>query len=341
MQGTRRKGQVLELFDWDEHRQWRRIRTKLNNAWVALDWEQPLLRPQGVPFSQIPLEPLCQAAREGCAQDVHRFIADGLDVDVRDVSGQTPLMLAAQKEGWRGLVCCVLLLEANADPNLSMEVEDAVSFDEIAQLEDEKRRAVENEDFQRAHDIKEQLAKLNERKTAEVKTAASLAGDTAASELLNSLQNPESGTTQLLIAFDEIAALPETPEAKSIPRRVQALQAQVKHPAKATPNVSVSQAPAAQPAREDITVEDENGEPWLESPHKVEPKLLQGVLFRVQQTAPVFEEPKMSAAKLGNVRQHQLLEVLGYNSTRCFGRVEVITPEKVLEKGWVFLGCKR
>ena len=34
----------------------------------------------------------------------------------------------------------------------------------------------------------------------------------------------------------------------------------------------------------DITVEDENGEPWLESPHKVEPKLLQGVLFRVQQT---------------------------------------------------------
>jgi len=27
------------------------------------------------------------------------FIADGLDVDVRDVSGQTPLMLAAQKDG--------------------------------------------------------------------------------------------------------------------------------------------------------------------------------------------------------------------------------------------------
>lgn len=31
----------------DEHRQWRRIRTKLQNAWVALDWDQPLLRPQG------------------------------------------------------------------------------------------------------------------------------------------------------------------------------------------------------------------------------------------------------------------------------------------------------
>ena len=27
------------------------------------------------------------------------FIADGLNVDVRDVSGQTPLMLAAQKDG--------------------------------------------------------------------------------------------------------------------------------------------------------------------------------------------------------------------------------------------------
>ena len=50
----------------DEHRQWRRIRTKLNNAWVALDWDSaPLLRPQGVAFSQRPLEPLCQAAREG------------------------------------------------------------------------------------------------------------------------------------------------------------------------------------------------------------------------------------------------------------------------------------
>lgn len=35
----------------DEQRQWRRIRTKLDNAWVALDFNQPLLRPQGA-FSQ-------------------------------------------------------------------------------------------------------------------------------------------------------------------------------------------------------------------------------------------------------------------------------------------------
>lgn len=42
------------LSSWstqDEQRQWRRIRTKLDNAWVALDFNQPLLRPQGA-FSQ-------------------------------------------------------------------------------------------------------------------------------------------------------------------------------------------------------------------------------------------------------------------------------------------------
>jgi hypothetical protein len=40
--------------------------------------------------------------------------------------------------------------------------------------------------------------------------------------------------------------------------------------------------------------------------------------------APVFEEPKMSAAKLGNVRQHQLLEVLGYNSTRLGKEAKIV-----------------
>eukprot|EP00434_Breviolum_minutum_P002771 symbB.v1.2.002437.t2/scaffold126.1/size312799/1 len=282
---NRRKGQVLELFDWDEQRQWRRIRTKLDNAWVALDFNQPLLRPQGVPFSLQPLDPLCQAAREGCAQDVRRFLADGLNVHVRDVDGSTPLMLAAQQDGWRGLVCSVLLLEANADPNVTAGETKDLSF-EIMALEEEKRRAVEKEDYQRAQEVKEELAKLNQKK-ADVKTVAGQ-GNTAAQELLASLQqsSDDVSSAKLLAAFDEVAALPVTEEARNLPRRVQALQMRVPTPDGGSR--SVPEAPKLPPKKEPHpqpgNQPNDDGD-WLDSRPEGH-----GVLFRVLQTAPSDED---------------------------------------------------
>jgi len=46
------------------------------------------------------------------------------------------------------------------------------------------------------------------------------------------------------------------------------------------------------------------------------------LFFDTKTKAPVFEEAKMSAMQLGKLRQHQLLEILGYNSTRWAGSTE-------------------
>eukprot|EP00913_Durusdinium_trenchii_P014871 g13947.t1 len=63
MQGTRRQGQILELFD---------------------------------------------ARLDDVTGEEERFIGEGLAVNGTDLDGQTPLACARQKEGWQGLVCCVL-----------------------------------------------------------------------------------------------------------------------------------------------------------------------------------------------------------------------------------------
>jgi len=114
--GRRRKGQEIELFEWDETKLWRRAlcRATLTSGWSMLDHPEygPLLRPIGEKFSANPLVPICVAAREGHSCELARFIDLGEDVNMRDVAGETPLMLASRASQ---LECCVLLLEAQAD----------------------------------------------------------------------------------------------------------------------------------------------------------------------------------------------------------------------------------
>lgn len=114
--GRRKRGTVVEAFDWDATCGWRRVLclSTLLRGWMLLDHPDlgPLLRPLGRPLSARPPLPLAEAAREGAAEDVRRFLREGHAHTARDVDGKTPLRIAA--EGGH-LECCLLLLSAGAD----------------------------------------------------------------------------------------------------------------------------------------------------------------------------------------------------------------------------------
>ena len=372
MQGTRRRGQKLEVFDWDASRTWRRISTGLGPAWVLLDSETgPVLRPKDVPFSQQPLHPLCQAAREGSLPDIQRFLSEGLSVNARDVDGHTPLMLAAQNFGWEGFVACVLLLEADADPNLSLlRTDEAAQREKLVRLEREKRAAAEREDFVKAASIKTEIEVLKKDLQEPGSTALALAGDTAAAELLKMMSTGSlfCDTQKLHAVYDEIRGLPGS-ACKGIPGRVEALvrlaeskvdskpqpakhseamEALIEEPAKATAQPTEPIEPAqpaqpAEPAEPSVTVPqdttlveslDEDDLPVLDTEVEEQSR---GVVYRVvHDKAVVYEEPSLSADVLGQLKRNQLVEVFDYDRSRSFGRVEVChRTTRFREKGWV------
>jgi len=129
IQGSEFRGAVVELFEWDATRRWRRVQRpadqeyKSSNpqswtlGWMLLDHEGygPLLRPHDLPFQQDPLIPLHVAVHEENLLDIQLFLLDGIDVDAREVDGRTALMAAV--EGNRR-DSCILLLQARADPTL-------------------------------------------------------------------------------------------------------------------------------------------------------------------------------------------------------------------------------
>lgn len=119
MQTLRSKGEVIELFEFDETWKWRLgIDDKsLHMVWFMIDHPDygPLLRPQGQPLSVKPMEPVCVAARENLSSDLQRFLDQGAEANVYEASGRSALMLAAENDN---LECCILLVEGGADATL-------------------------------------------------------------------------------------------------------------------------------------------------------------------------------------------------------------------------------
>mmetsp|Transcript_66676 Transcript_66676/g.168130 ORF Transcript_66676/g.168130 Transcript_66676/m.168130 type:complete len:527 (-) Transcript_66676:78-1658(-) len=127
IQGCVRKGEEVELFEWDETRRWRQVQCPASDqykreqpsawtlGWVLLDHQEhgPLLRPRGLPYQEQPLLPLHVAVHEDNLVDLQLILLDGAVVDAREPDGRTALMVAAEKER---LDCCVLLVQARADP---------------------------------------------------------------------------------------------------------------------------------------------------------------------------------------------------------------------------------
>merc|ERR1719487_863758 len=100
IQWVRKKGQIVELFDFDETGKWRRgLQFETNHlVWFLLDHPEfgPLLRPQGQPLSVAPMDHVCVAAAENLVANLTRFLDMGSEANVYDVTGRTPLMLAAE-----------------------------------------------------------------------------------------------------------------------------------------------------------------------------------------------------------------------------------------------------
>mmetsp|Transcript_148261 Transcript_148261/g.476181 ORF Transcript_148261/g.476181 Transcript_148261/m.476181 type:complete len:517 (-) Transcript_148261:153-1703(-) len=129
IQGCENRGTKVELFDWDETRRWRQLQRPADQefkradprawtlGWMMLDHEEhgPLLRPKGVPYQEQPLLPLCVSVHEDNLVNLQMFLLDGAFVDDREADGRTALMVATERAR---LDCCVLLLQARADPML-------------------------------------------------------------------------------------------------------------------------------------------------------------------------------------------------------------------------------
>lgn len=125
-----RRGASLELFGWDETRQWREClepRTMLQ-GWLLLEHPQlgPLARPQrfadgaesgAESGAWRPGPALCDAAAEGRLEDLRCFLQD-TQVTVVDCQGRRPLVLSAC---YNHLPCAVHLLEAGADAREALE----------------------------------------------------------------------------------------------------------------------------------------------------------------------------------------------------------------------------
>lgn len=105
--GHIKKGAIVELFSWDSTRRWRRCFPKLmeNGLWMDAHGG-PLVRPRSRPSDEIPLSPIWTAVAENNLNQLRSFVMEGLDLNVPDPNGRTPLTLAAQMGR---LQCCSLL----------------------------------------------------------------------------------------------------------------------------------------------------------------------------------------------------------------------------------------
>jgi len=126
--GCLKAGDVVELFEWDSACIFRRVFFRDGDGWMMIDHPQfgPLLRPKDQPRCATPLVPICVAAAEGNVAHLLDMIAEeDLDVNIQDADGCTPLILAAMREH---LDCCVVLLDAGADPTITASGGDAASL---------------------------------------------------------------------------------------------------------------------------------------------------------------------------------------------------------------------
>lgn len=137
LQGCLWKGEQLELFDWDATWQWRKFQrpydAQLKKAdpsawsvgWVRLHHDElgPLMRPlfMKIPSSIRMLPPRILMAHEGDFVSLQMHLLessgdDGDDVD-ENVCGLTALSVASARGK---LDCCVVLLQAGADPSVEL-----------------------------------------------------------------------------------------------------------------------------------------------------------------------------------------------------------------------------
>lgn len=108
------RGGEVELFGWDETRQWRRcVDHRLSRSgWILLDHPElgPMVRPLGEKLCVRPLNVIAVAAAEGRLQDLETFLKNSEELDFWDPRGSA-LVLAAE----RGQISsCLRLLHAGA-----------------------------------------------------------------------------------------------------------------------------------------------------------------------------------------------------------------------------------
>jgi len=106
--GYRIKGQLVELFELDKTRAWGLC---FDAKYQDLGW-MLLVHPR---FGELlrPINGMDMAVRQNSRPDLITRIREGRNVDERDFEGWSPLMRAAERDY---VECCVLLLEARADP---------------------------------------------------------------------------------------------------------------------------------------------------------------------------------------------------------------------------------
>lgn len=278
--GTRTRGQVVELFDWDSTMAWRRTicpRTQVQ-SWMLLDHPElgALLRPQGRPLSVRPVQPWCEAVREGAVSDVARFLRDASDEerahwrDTRDVDGKTPLLVAAET---CHLELCALLLGAGA--------------------------RLSRADAARVPAASPAWALLD--------AAAGAAVDADALEFaLEGLsEEAEFAARQVIAQHEEPAAAPAPPE----------------RPADLVPPVDPGDP------MPDIAVAASTLPPELE-----------GIVYEVVHKAIfVRSAPSASASAVSSLKRGDLVDVVGFDPSRCWGRAAVQKPQLGTVHGWVLL----
>lgn len=123
-----RSGEVVELFEWDAARQWRRCgwRDWGPHGWLRCHHPSTGASCVSAPFytesdeDNFVLSPLCAAVYEDDVEQLRRFVVEsqerGISLDVRDASGRTPLMLATQ---WGHATCMAVLLRGGASVELT------------------------------------------------------------------------------------------------------------------------------------------------------------------------------------------------------------------------------
>lgn len=315
--GTRTKGQVVEVFDWDSTRCWRRtlLARTMVEGWMLLDHPQlgPLARPKDVPFSVRPLEPLCVAAREGATEDLRRFVEEDAGQprqrrlsEVQDVDGRGPLLVAAQ-EGH--LNCCLLLMEGGArlSPQEVLSLPSTSACRALAE-------AVAGQHFEARH-LDEGLAALSEeaQELADRLILASLAVLAPPPLLEDSEGKPSPSGDRGSAANGEEAVLgPQSGASQHVAHGV---------PEAAPEGAAASRGQRLEVQEPDVAVVDEP----------------RGVLHEVVHKAVfIREEPDASAEKMTALKRGDLVDVVDYDATRLWGRVEVLRPQGLVI-GWVTL----
>lgn len=127
-QSREMKGATVEMFDWDETRNWRAVYDKLRRVgWMMLDHHEfgALLRPKCLPYQVRPVEPMTAAVMEVDMHFLRKFVSMGMDVNTKDAGDRTPLMVAAEY-GRHGPI--VVLCASGADASL-MNFNDKTAVD--------------------------------------------------------------------------------------------------------------------------------------------------------------------------------------------------------------------